>query len=155
MAPNPLDFSGKCVIVTGGTASGAGTFTYTATATDKAGNKVTTTGTYKVVYRFDGFLQPINDTAHQVGTSTSVFKAGSTVPAKLQLKKADQKHSRYTLNVSADDRNIEKKDKNLDEPVQFYTGKDPVLYEVVVNSIEKNKVSGYLSTPKSGKTATP
>ena len=67
---------------------------------------------------------------------------------KLQLKKVDDKHSRYTLNVSADDRNIEKKDKNLDEPVQFYTGKDPVLYELVVNDIEKNKVSGYLSTPK-------
>jgi hypothetical protein len=67
---------------------------------------------------------------------------------KLQLKKADEKHSRYTLDVSADDRNIEKKDKGLDEPVQFYTGKDPVLYELVVNVIEKNKVSGYLSTPK-------
>ena len=69
---------------------------------------------------------------------------------KLQLKKADQKHSRYTLNVSADDKTIEKKDKGLDEPVQFYTGKDPVLYELVVNSIDKNKVSGYLSTPKGG-----
>ncbi|WP_263368304.1 hypothetical protein [Edaphobacter bradus] len=68
---------------------------------------------------------------------------------KLQLKKADEKHSRYTLNVSADDRTIEKKDKGLDEPVQFYTGKDPVLYELVVNAISKNKVSGYLSTPKS------
>ncbi|MEO6910426.1 MAG: hypothetical protein ABI158_05830 [Edaphobacter sp.] len=67
---------------------------------------------------------------------------------KLQLKKVNQKHSRYTLNVSADDRNIEKKDKNLDEPVQFYTGKTPVLYELVVNDIEKNSVSGYLSTPK-------
>jgi hypothetical protein len=67
---------------------------------------------------------------------------------KLQLKKADEKHSKYTMNVSADDRNIEKKDKGLDEPVQFYTGKDPVLYELVVNVIEKNKVSGYLSTPK-------
>lgn len=67
---------------------------------------------------------------------------------KLQLKKADVKHSRYTLNVSADDRNIEKKDKGLDEPVQFYTGKDPVLYELVVNVIDKNTVSGYLSTPK-------
>jgi chromosome segregation ATPase len=66
----------------------------------------------------------------------------------LQLKKVDEKQSRYTLNVSADDRNIEKKDKNLDEPVQFYTGKTPVLYELVVNNIEKNKVSGYLSTPK-------
>jgi DNA anti-recombination protein RmuC len=68
---------------------------------------------------------------------------------KLQLKKADVKHSRYTLNVSADDRDIEKKDKGLDEPVQFYTGKDPVLYELVVNVIDKNRVSGYLSTPKS------
>jgi len=67
---------------------------------------------------------------------------------KLQLKKVDEKHSRYTLNVSSDDRNIEKKDKNLDEPVQFYSGKDPALFEIVVNSIEKNKISGYLSTPK-------
>jgi septal ring factor EnvC (AmiA/AmiB activator) len=76
---------------------------------------------------------------------------------KLQLKKADEKHSRYTLNVSADDRTIEKKDKGLDEPVQFYTGKDPVLYEIVVNNIEKNKVSGYLATPKNAPqpTATP
>jgi DNA repair exonuclease SbcCD ATPase subunit len=67
---------------------------------------------------------------------------------KLQLKKVDVKRSKYTLEVSADDRNIEKKDKNLDEPVQFYTGKDPVLFELVVNNIDKNKVSGYLSTPK-------
>ena len=67
---------------------------------------------------------------------------------KLQLKKADEKHSRFTLNVSADDKNIEKKDKGLDEPVQFYTGKTPVLYELVVNQIAKNQVTGYLSTPK-------
>jgi chromosome segregation ATPase len=73
---------------------------------------------------------------------------------KLQLKKADEKHSRYTLVVSSDDRNIEKKDKGLDEPVQFYNGKDPVLYELVVNVIEKNKVSGYLSTPKNTAKAT-
>jgi hypothetical protein len=77
------------VTVTGGNANGVGTFTYTATATDNAGNTTTITGSYTVKYRFDGFLQPINDTAHQVGVSTSIFKAGSTVPAKLQLKKAD------------------------------------------------------------------
>jgi hypothetical protein len=69
---------------------------------------------------------------------------------KLQLKKADEKHSKYTLEVSSDDRTIEKKDKGLDEPVQFYNGKDPVLYELVVNVIGKNTVSGYLSTPKTG-----
>jgi hypothetical protein len=79
-----------CIVATsGGNANGVGTFTFTATAKDNAGNTATETGTYKVVYRFDGFLQPINDTAHQVGVNVSVFKAGSTVPAKLQLKKAD------------------------------------------------------------------
>ena len=75
---------------------------------------------------------------------------------KLQLKKADTKHSRYTLNVSADDKIIEKKDKGLNEPVQFYTGKDPALFELVVNTIDKNKVTGYLSTPKNvSRTASP
>ena len=73
---------------------------------------------------------------------------------KLQLKKADEKHSKYTLVVSSDDRNIEKKDKGLDEPVQFYNGKDPVLFEIVVNVIGKNTVSGYLSTPKTTGKAT-
>lgn len=77
------------VTVTGGNANGVGTFSYTATATDNAGNSTTVTGTYRVTYRFDGFLQPINDTAHQVGTSTSIFKAGSTVPVKFQLRRAD------------------------------------------------------------------
>jgi hypothetical protein len=77
------------VVVTGGNANGVGTFTYTATATDNAGNTTVLSGTYRVVYRWDGFLQPINDTAHQVGVGTSVFKAGSTVPAKFQLKRAD------------------------------------------------------------------
>ncbi|RYU09636.1 OmpL47-type beta-barrel domain-containing protein [Nocardioides iriomotensis] len=77
------------VTVTGGNANGVGEYAYSATAKDQAGNATTITGTYKVIYRFDGFLQPINDTAHQVGTLTSIFKAGSTVPVKFQLKKAD------------------------------------------------------------------
>lgn len=67
---------------------------------------------------------------------------------KLELKKVNEKHSKYTLNVNSDDRTIEKKDKNLDEPVQFYSGKSPALYEIVVNNISKNQVSGYMSTPK-------
>jgi DNA repair exonuclease SbcCD ATPase subunit len=71
---------------------------------------------------------------------------------KLELKKVDQKKSKYTLTVSADDKNIEKKDKNLDEPVQFYSGKSPALFEIVVNNISKNQVTGYLSTPKGAPT---
>jgi len=51
--------------------------------------------------------------------------------------------------VYADDKQYEKKDKNLNEPLQFYAGKDPMLFEIVVNSVSaKNTVSGYLSTPK-------
>ena len=66
----------------------------------------------------------------------------------LQLKKADEKRSKYTLLVVSDDKKIEKKDKSLDEPVQFYTGKDKLLYELVINTINKNQVVGYLATPK-------
>ncbi|MHB8304358.1 MAG: hypothetical protein ACYDC6_16350 [Acidobacteriaceae bacterium] len=67
---------------------------------------------------------------------------------KLQLRKADAKHSRYTLLVFSNDKRLEKKNRQADEPLQFYTGKQPVLFEIVVNRIEKNQVSGYLSTPK-------
>jgi hypothetical protein len=67
----------------------------------------------------------------------------------LELKKADIKHSRYTLEVYADDKKIEKKDRGLNEPVQFYTGKDNYLYELVVNNISKDQIQGYISTPKS------
>ncbi|MCU1402637.1 MAG: hypothetical protein JWM70_961, partial [Microbacteriaceae bacterium] len=89
-ASDSLSGLSSCVVTTsGGTANGVGTFSYTAKATDKVGNTGTTTGTYRVIYRFDGFLQPINDTAHQVGTSTSIFKGGSTIPVKFQLMRAN------------------------------------------------------------------
>jgi hypothetical protein len=78
-------------------------------------------------------------------------KGGKPTPlsgVSLALKKSDPKHARYTVVVEADDKKIEKKDKGLNEPVQFYTGKNNLLYEVVVNNINKNQVAGYLSTPK-------
>ena len=76
----------------------------------------------------------------------------------LQLKKTDPKRGKYTINVTADDKTIEKKDRNQSEPVQFYTGRDHMLYELVVWSVDKNKITGYLSTPKNAPvpvTATP
>jgi DNA anti-recombination protein RmuC len=67
----------------------------------------------------------------------------------LQLKRADGKRSKFTLDVFADDKVYEKKDRNLNEPLQFYSGKDQALYEIVVNNINSsNEISGYLSTPK-------
>ncbi len=67
----------------------------------------------------------------------------------MELRKTDAKHNRFTLYIFADDKTYEKKDRNVNEPLQFYSGKTPSLFEVVVNSINsKNQISGYLSTPK-------
>ena len=67
----------------------------------------------------------------------------------LELKKADSKKSKFTLVVYSDDKEYEKKDRSLNEPMQFYSGKDPQLFEIVVNSVSaKNTVTGYLSSPK-------
>jgi len=67
----------------------------------------------------------------------------------LELKRADSKRSRYTLAVFSDDKVYEKKDKSLNEPLQFYSGKDPALFEIVVNNVSaRNTVTGYLSSPK-------
>jgi hypothetical protein len=67
---------------------------------------------------------------------------------RLALKKADVKRNRFTLDVLADDKRVEKKDKSINEPVQFYTSGAQAPYEVVVNEIRKNQVIGYLAVPK-------
>src|ERR1019366_2892136 len=64
----------------------------------------------------------------------------------LLLKNADPKRNRFTIEVMADDKSTEKKDKSINEPLQFYVSSS--LYEVVVNSVSKDAVTGYLSTPK-------
>jgi chromosome segregation ATPase len=67
----------------------------------------------------------------------------------LELKRADSKRNTYTLAVYSDDKAYEKKDKSLNEPLQFYSGKDPMMFEIVVNNVSaKNTVTGYLSSPK-------
>lgn len=76
-------------------------------------------------------------------------KATKVGNVTLALKKADPKRARFTMELNADDRKIEKKDKTMNEPVQFYvasTARQP--YEIVVNEITKDTVVGYLSTPK-------
>lgn len=64
------------------------------------------------------------------------------------LKKADVKKNKYTIEVIADDKKVEKKDKNINEPVQFYTSRARMPYEIVVNDVKKDLIVGYLSTPK-------
>lgn len=66
----------------------------------------------------------------------------------LLLKRTDQKKNKYTVEVYADDKRTEKKDKNINEPVQFYTSKAKIPYEIVVNEVRKDTIVGYLATPK-------
>src|SRR5580704_1064319 len=67
---------------------------------------------------------------------------------RLILKRSDPKHNRYTLQVLADDKTVEKKDKTINEPVQLYVSGNQQPYEIVVNEVKKNEVVGYLATPK-------
>ena len=66
----------------------------------------------------------------------------------LLLKRADPKKNQFTIEVMADDKLTEKRDKNVNEPVQFYTRKAKQPYELVVNQVQKDLIVGYLATPK-------
>lgn len=69
-------------------------------------------------------------------------------PVQILLRNTDPKHYKFTMTVIADDKSIEKKDRNVDEPMQFYVRGVRAPYELVVMEITKNGVNGYLSTPK-------
>ncbi len=83
------------------------------------------------------------------------FKLGKTkAPQKigdiaLQLKRTDPKKNKYTVDLVADDKRVEKKDKGINEPLQFLVSKAPGRpYELIVNEVKKDLIVGYLSTPK-------
>src|SRR5580658_2082628 len=64
----------------------------------------------------------------------------------LLLKNADPKKYKFTLEINADDKQVEKRDRNVNEPLQFYVANS--LYELVVNKVDKDAVTGYVSSPK-------
>ena len=66
----------------------------------------------------------------------------------LVLRRADPKRNRYTLDVLADDKRVEKRDRSINEPVQFYVSRAHQPYEIVVNEVQKDRVIGYLAVPK-------
>lgn len=66
----------------------------------------------------------------------------------LILKKTNAKRHRFNLSLLADDLEIEKKDRTLNEPIFFYLRGSKKFYELVVNKVESNKVTGYISAPK-------
>lgn len=66
----------------------------------------------------------------------------------LLLKKTDPKKNRYSIDLTADDKTVEKKDRAINEPLQFMTSKAKQPYELVVNDVKKDTIAGYLSIPK-------
>jgi chromosome segregation ATPase len=66
----------------------------------------------------------------------------------VELKKADPKHNKFTIAITADDITVDKKDRNTNEPIQFLTKKAAQPYEIVVNKVSKDQIAGYLATPK-------
>ena len=67
---------------------------------------------------------------------------------QLALLKTDPKKHRYNVAIQVDDNRLEKKDRTANEPVQFLVGREQLRYEVVVNSVEKDRIRGYVSAPK-------
>ena len=66
----------------------------------------------------------------------------------LLLKKTDPAHHRFSLDVFADDLTIQKKDKTVNEPLQFYIREMKQPYEIVINDVRKDVVKGYLAVPR-------
>jgi hypothetical protein len=66
----------------------------------------------------------------------------------IRLEKADPKKNRFTIELTADDKTVEKRDRVINEPLQFMTSKAKQPYELVVNDVKKDTIVGYLSIPK-------
>jgi tape measure domain-containing protein len=71
-------------------------------------------------------------------------------PVAIRLTDADVKRHKFNMLLVVDDLQIEKKDKTLLEPVQFYRKGSRQLQEIVVYTVAKDRIVGYLSMPKAG-----
>ncbi len=68
---------------------------------------------------------------------------------QVKLNRTDEKHNTFTLEIAADDKLVEKRDRTINEPVEFFVSSKPSQpYELVVNEVGKNTVKGYLATPR-------
>jgi uncharacterized protein (DUF2141 family) len=79
--------------------------------------------------------------------------AGKNKPQKVgnltvELKGINEKRSQYSVAMTAEDRKIEKKNRNMNEPIFFYLSGTKIPEELVINKLSKDTVSGYISIPK-------
>lgn len=93
-------------------------------------------------------LKQLGERNYAEFTITKSKQATRVGDVMVELKKVDIKRNRFTITVIADDKSVEKKDRTINEPIQFYTSKARQPDEIVVNSVRKDTIVGYLSTPK-------
>jgi hypothetical protein len=80
-------------------------------------------------------------------------KVKKNVPQKfgdvqLVLENTEPKKNTFSLVIIADDKKVEKKNRTVNEPIQFLLSKSVLPYELVINDVKKDLIVGYLSVPK-------
>ena len=93
-------------------------------------------------------LRELGERNYAEFTITKSKKPSRVGGVMVVLKKADPKHNKFTIAITADDQTVEKKDRNINEPIQFYTKSAKQPDEIVVNQVKKDTIVGYLATPK-------
>lgn len=93
-------------------------------------------------------LKELGERNYSQFTISKSKKPQRVADVMVELKKADVKHNRFTIQITVDDKLVEKKDRTINEPIQFYTSKAHQPDEIVVNEVRKDTIVGYLATPK-------
>ena len=93
-------------------------------------------------------LRELGERNYSEFTITKSKKPTRVGGVMVELKKVDTKHNRFTIELTVDDKVVEKKDRTINEPVQFYTSKARQPDELVVNQVRKDTIVGYLAAPK-------
>jgi hypothetical protein len=79
--------------------------------------------------------------------------AGKNKPQKIgnltvELKGVNEKKNQYSVAMTVEDKQFEKKNRAMNEPIFFYISGTKLPQELVINKVGKNTVSGYVSIPK-------
>ncbi|HKV47637.1 MAG TPA: hypothetical protein VJN69_06055 [Candidatus Acidoferrales bacterium] len=70
----------------------------------------------------------------------------------VELRGTNTKKSQYNVTIFVDDQRHEKKNLSANEPLYFFASGARAPLEFVVNQVGKNKIVGYLSSPKTAPT---
>ena len=67
----------------------------------------------------------------------------------VELRGVNPKKNIYTVSLYVNDQRFDKRNRSVDEPIYFFADASHSPLEFTVNQVAKNKISGYLSVPKS------